>query len=799
MLYTILALGISFQVGAQKLRFNVPFAPGSLSDTYLLENGGQVSLDVVMTAELWEMTDWGSQPSKLIDFYECDHGRVEGGLCSSCSWFSISMNDLCEDNRATLIISVSRNFTGVMRTLEVTNVKGGIFYIEQQEHTPKALDVLCDCSRILPGRPTAIRLVGYEPDCFEQYELYRFDDTELRWILSPSIKETTVKYPNLPVLKYKDIDQSGRYMVVFGSFIIRDNIAITTSPFYDGSIICNSEPIEIDKNGGCYTVSFGTPVGAPVDSLKAYFAELYNAGLFPGWNRDMHIELSHIDDVSYSNHTVTVKCGPNLDRDTIDNGTYLFDGNSGNEMVFRQQGNGEIARYKYSAEIIGPELFNVNLHGSQYFVEYQLWKGGEMVASVVGTGDSIEFCNISGYGSYNIKAAYKGNTFDISNGSFLIGPLGISSNTNYVAVQTFTKENEGQSVIDITYHDGLGYPVQKINVGAAASMSGGRHGSIITPIVYDQMRRDDAKVYLPYVDAVNTVEFESDPIVKQQDFYGRLFGSSESLQAIVEKTYDTSHLGRVKDQTNAGRAFRLEGYEKRTMMDYSTNRDSEVLRFYLDSLGGSTILRKQPPYPVGSLLKTTVINEDQSVVESFASVNGLKILQRTYNVTDRGVDTLDTYYLYDLLGRLRWVISPEGSACLANHDSISENDPIAQRFCYIYTYDGMGRIVERKLPGKTVEYMIYDLFDRLVLFQDGNMRSANVWQYNVYDDIDRPILSSLVKQNIDMTRSQLQQKCNQDLKNYSVHIKLSNNLLKPFDGDEFSVVVQLSETKYGAR
>uniref|UniRef100_UPI0028A6AB53 RHS repeat domain-containing protein n=1 Tax=Chryseobacterium taichungense TaxID=295069 RepID=UPI0028A6AB53 len=54
-----------------------------------------------------------------------------------------------------------------------------------------------------------------------------------------------------------------------------------------------------------------------------------------------------------------------------------------------------------------------------------------------------------------------------------------------------------------------------------------------------------------------------------------------------------------------------------------------------------------------------------------------------------------------------------------------------------YKYDGRNRLVEKKLPGKGWEYMVYDKQDRLVMTQDANMGSTKQWLFTKYDQYGR--------------------------------------------------------------
>ncbi|SIS30052.1 RHS repeat-associated core domain-containing protein, partial [Chryseobacterium joostei] len=63
---------------------------------------------------------------------------------------------------------------------------------------------------------------------------------------------------------------------------------------------------------------------------------------------------------------------------------------------------------------------------------------------------------------------------------------------------------------------------------------------------------------------------------------------------------------------------------------------------------------------------------------------------------------------------------------------------------YQYRYDGRNRLVEKKLPGKGWEYMVYDKSDRLVLTQDTNLKAQNKWIITKYDRLGRVAYTGLL-------------------------------------------------------
>lgn len=59
--------------------------------------------------------------------------------------------------------------------------------------------------------------------------------------------------------------------------------------------------------------------------------------------------------------------------------------------------------------------------------------------------------------------------------------------------------------------------------------------------------------------------------------------------------------------------------------------------------------------------------------------------------------------------------------------------------CYIYHYDSRNRLVEKKIPGKGWEYIVYDKLDRPILTQDAKMRLNNDWLFTKYDAFGRVV------------------------------------------------------------
>ncbi|WP_121966699.1 DUF6443 domain-containing protein [Myroides sp. N17-2] len=99
-------------------------------------------------------------------------------------------------------------------------------------------------------------------------------------------------------------------------------------------------------------------------------------------------------------------------------------------------------------------------------------------------------------------------------------------------------------------------------------------------------------------------------------------------------------------------------------------------------------------------------------------------------------ETLDTYYIYDQYGNLSVVTSPllNGDVTLANVEKLG----------YQYKYDTKNRLVAKKLPGKSWEYMVYDKGDKLVAsgpVYDPFGTETKGWIITKYDALSRVVYS----------------------------------------------------------
>ena len=185
---------------------------------------------------------------------------------------------------------------------------------------------------------------------------------------------------------------------------------------------------------------------------------------------------------------------------------------------------------------------------------------------------------------------------------------------NWIQKTTVTTEDGTSSFRDIDWYDGLGYRSQMTFVGASTVGT-----SIITPIVYDRMRRDDARVYLPYADILPNTLYRGDAVLRQADYYSESATYNDN-RPFTEKEYEPFLSGRPLSWQREGEKWSEDGGHRITF-SYRVNVPSDsVWRYRI--VPGSNEASYAGMYPAGSLQCTETVGENGSTVRSFADALG---------------------------------------------------------------------------------------------------------------------------------------------------------------------------------
>jgi len=369
------------------------------------------------------------------------------------------------------------------------------------------------------------------------------------------------------------------------------------------------------------------------------------------------------------------------------------------------------------------------------------------------------------------------------------------SNENYIYKKTYQEKvitstgsfvDETASIQEVTYFDGLGRPKQSVGISQSATQN-----DMVTHFEYDQYGRME-KEYLPYSTGIGTLgSFRNNAKTATGDFYN-VPKYENTTNPYTEKEFDNSPLNKVVKRAAPGASWAMgSGHE--VEMDYLTNTNADNVRQFEVSLSyangiytPSLTVRtgNSNLYDQSELLKAVVKNENHPgtstknfTKEEYKDKEGRVILSRTFadypiieapeddnpsealafqNNDPLGENTQtavphDTYYVYDDFGNLSFVLTPKMNAGSSSLSNINSN---LASLGYQNTYDHKNRLVEKKFPGKAVEYIVYNKLDQPVLTQDGNQRLNNQWLFKKYDVFGRTVYTGLATSTL--SRTQLQ-------------------------------------------
>ncbi|MBL4605998.1 MAG: RHS repeat-associated core domain-containing protein, partial [Flavobacteriaceae bacterium] len=270
---------------------------------------------------------------------------------------------------------------------------------------------------------------------------------------------------------------------------------------------------------------------------------------------------------------------------------------------------------------------------------------------------------------------------------------------------------------------------------------------------YDGLGRQ-LKEYLPYASNSSDGSFNQNAGLATQGYYQGKYANDfagvaniTDINSFSEKVLENSPLSRPIEQTAPGEVWKKgsgtvanKGYSDghSIKLEYATNIASEVKYYRATTvLSGDKYtpsLSNTGDYSAGELTKTVTKDENWSVAdasnhttEEFTNKQGQVVLKRTYDNNTAH----DTHYVYDNYGNLTYVLPPK--VITSNGVSTAELNDL----CYQYIYDTRSRLIEKKIPGKGWEYIIYDKLDRPILTQDANMRIDREWIFTKYDVFGR--------------------------------------------------------------
>lgn len=91
----------------------------------------------------------------------------------------------------------------------------------------------------------------------------------------------------------------------------------------------------------------------------------------------------------------------------------------------------------------------------------------------------------------------------------------------------------------------------------------------------------------------------------------------------------------------------------------------------------------------------------------------------------------------------------------------SVDQQVLDNLCYQFKYDQRNRVIEKKIPTKEWQYLVYNRNDQIVLSQDYNQSLVNQWYVTKYDKFGRPAYFALWNDDLSGSRDEVQQLINE--------------------------------------
>jgi RHS repeat-associated protein len=315
----------------------------------------------------------------------------------------------------------------------------------------------------------------------------------------------------------------------------------------------------------------------------------------------------------------------------------------------------------------------------------------------------------------------------LASGQFIAQSISPTGAKNYIYTKDCLDADCIKKAETVQYFDGLGRPNQIVGIKASPLQK-----DVVSHIEYDPNGKL-TKSYLPVPQTgTQNAAFYENPLdnATNPEIYG-------AEKIFSKQVLENLPLARVKEVYNVGNAWS----DKPVTYSYKTNTSATEVKKYsitttwVENRTDSQLSFTGVYYPVNSLMKTSVTDEDNNTTTEYKNGKGQTVLIRKND----GVQNVDTYYVYNEFNQLAFVIPPLASG-VATIDETQRNT-----LCYQYRYDEFGRLVEKRIPGKGWEYLVYDQQGRVVLAQDAllgtitNNFAKKGWTFTKYDQFGRVV------------------------------------------------------------
>ena len=281
------------------------------------------------------------------------------------------------------------------------------------------------------------------------------------------------------------------------------------------------------------------------------------------------------------------------------------------------------------------------------------------------------------------------------------GRISVSSSVRYQAA--------------LTYLDGLDREEQTLALNASPCKQ-----DIVSAVEYTGKR----KVFRQWLPIAMNTEGQRTPL---SELTAQVQSDYADNRPFTEMQYEPSSLRRITKRYLPGEDYHEPHGASES---YDIYNGFEPVRVY--SIVNDSILETTGEnYPPHSLYKTATTDEDQKSITVYTNQLGQTVMEKRADNC--------TYYVYDEMRRLRYVLPHAAQSKLTNGEYAPDNTTL-RATAYRYRYDARGNTIYKRLPGCEPQYIVYDQAGQLVLSQNGNQRRTHTWTMYTYDALGRNTL-----------------------------------------------------------
>jgi len=312
---------------------------------------------------------------------------------------------------------------------------------------------------------------------------------------------------------------------------------------------------------------------------------------------------------------------------------------------------------------------------------------------------------------------------------------------------TDPKNGVNQVNVEVQTIDHLGRVAETQSVKAAPDFK-----DIIQLTSYDDAGRESRR-WKPYVRNADKNFLYEGETYKLYDYYytgtTRTPSISANLYPYDETVFDNSPNNKVIEKGASG-DFRISaGHTVRFALLKGTADVAKYTVAINASNGTRRLVRAAGALYISSDLTINSVKDENvtdvgGTVYEYKDREGQVVLKRVFKQVGSTIETFSTYYVYDDLGNLSFVLPP-----LANPDNMAMTQPqlntLLNNVCYQYRYDDQKRLIGKKIPGKGWEFMVYNKLNQVVMSQDSIQRKKAPQEWNItkYDGLGRTIITGI--------------------------------------------------------